>query len=83
MPRTEHQLSDRQIVQQEKRRFARELRAWRAGKGMTLQEASDKFGVSRGLIQAIEEGRSFPSFETLVVMCRQMGTSVPSCGGKS
>ena len=65
MPRTEHKMSQKQSVQAEKKKFARDLREWRKAHGMTLDESAEKFGVSRGLIQALEEARSCPSFATV------------------
>lgn len=82
MPRAEHTVSSRQIVQKERRKFARDMREWRAGKGMTLQEAADKFGVSRGLIQGLESGKCAPSFEVAIVVCGELGTTIPAFAGR-
>lgn len=78
MPRTEHQLADSAYVKAQRKKFSDDLRKWRAERGLTLAEAGNFFGVSRGLIQALEDGRSAPSFAFAVNACREMGTTVPS-----
>ena len=78
MSRTEHRQLNRKAVQQERRKFAQDLRAWHLKEGLTLQEVGKRVGVSGKLIHSLEAGRSAPSFSTVVVICREMGTVVPS-----
>ena len=78
MPRTEHRQLNRKAVQQERRKFAASLREWRQKKGLTLEEVGAKVGLSGKLIHSLEAGHSAPSFASVVVLCNEMGTTVPS-----
>lgn len=78
MPRIEHRQLNRKAVQKEMRLFAQNLREWRKEHGLTLVEVGKKVGLSGKLIHSLEAGRSAPSFASVVVLCREMGTRVPA-----
>lgn len=55
------------------------LKEVREEKGMTQEELSEKSGVSRGTISAIENGTSrATTTKTLVALARALGTTVES-----
>jgi transcriptional regulator with XRE-family HTH domain len=46
------------------------LKEWRIGKGLTMEEAADLFGISQPTISRIERGVLFPS----IALVERLGT---------
>src|SRR6266516_2727704 len=58
------------------RTLAANLRAMRQARGWRLEDLASRSGVSRGMLQQIETGRTNPSIATLARICATLGTSI-------
>jgi len=58
------------------RTLAANLRAARRARGWRLDELAARSGVSRGMLQQIETGRTNPSIATLARICAVLGTTI-------
>ncbi|MFI6597845.1 helix-turn-helix domain-containing protein [Nonomuraea sp. NPDC050536] len=56
--------------------LATNLRAARQARGWRLEDLATRSGVSRGMLQQIETGRTNPSIATLARVCATLGISV-------
>ncbi|MFF3288461.1 helix-turn-helix domain-containing protein [Streptomyces sp. NPDC003023] len=56
--------------------LARNLRHWRAVRGLTLDALADRAGVSRGMVIQIEQARTNPSLGTTVKLADALGLNV-------
>jgi transcriptional regulator with XRE-family HTH domain len=58
------------------RTLAANLRAARRARGWRLDDVASRSGVSRGMLQQIETGRTNPSIATLARICAVLGTTI-------
>jgi len=58
------------------RTLAANLRASRQALGWRLDDVAERSGVSRGMLQQIETGRTNPSIATLARICAALGVSI-------
>ncbi|MFD9948259.1 helix-turn-helix domain-containing protein [Nonomuraea sp. NPDC059023] len=58
------------------RALAANLRAARQARGWRLEDLAARSGVSRGMLQQIETGRTNPSIATLARICSTLGVSI-------
>lgn len=56
--------------------LARNLKHWRAARGLTLDALAARSGVSRGMIIQIEQARTNPSVGTTVKLADALGVSI-------
>jgi transcriptional regulator with XRE-family HTH domain len=57
-------------------KVGREIRRLRRAGGWTLEELSDRSGISTGLISQVERGLGNPSFSTMVQLAHALGVPV-------
>ncbi|WP_030901497.1 helix-turn-helix domain-containing protein [Streptomyces sp. NRRL F-5126] len=56
--------------------LGRNLKHWRADRGLTLDALAERSGVSRGMIIQIEQARTNPSVGTTVKLADALGVSI-------
>ncbi|HET7794745.1 MAG TPA: XRE family transcriptional regulator [Rhizobacter sp.] len=57
-------------------RIARRVRELRQARGLTLEQLSERCGVSRSMISVVERGESSPTASLLDKLCAGLGTSL-------
>lgn len=53
--------------------LGRRIRAYRAERGWTVEEASERFGIEPAHVRRVEAGRTNPSLATLVSITHALG----------
>lgn len=57
------------------KRFGEHIKKCRCDLGLTQQEFAERVGLSTGYISALEQGKSFPSYEKLIHIINGLETS--------
>jgi transcriptional regulator with XRE-family HTH domain len=64
-----------------RRALSEKIKALRSDKGMTIEELSEKIGVSKALLSQIEDGKITPSIATLIHLSRCFGVPLSQFTG--